>query len=94
MTLTWEPYEIRGKILWQLNVQGFESPYRPRGGIGHVGHWEGRQWRAEAQVGFDVSQSVRVSAGSFHAARKALEREIDRRSIGWFGVDDVEFAQP
>lgn len=97
MRLEWTPYEVRGRTLWQLNAPGFASPLRTggrTGGIGHVGWHAARVWKAEAQIGWSVGQMMFVHAGSFHSARKALERELCRRSIGWFGVDDLEFRSP
>jgi hypothetical protein len=96
ITLTWTPYIVGGKTLWQLNAgAGFASPLRTgarAGGIGHVGWQERHIWRAEAQIGVTPEYMMFFLAGSFHAAREALERELCRRSIGWFGEDDIEFV--
>lgn len=48
-----------------------------------------KRWRAVFWFGYE---SIFFLAGTPAAAMRALEREIDKRSIGLFGVDDVTFA--
>lgn len=53
---------------------------------------DGRNWRACIHGGAGRSfPTVWATGGTAASAMKALQREIDRQSIGLFNVDDVAF---
>ena len=49
-----------------------------------------RKWRASFFIGYD---SIWFEAGTPQAAMRALERELDKRSIGIFGEDAITFVK-
>lgn len=82
MILNWTPhFSGRGKE-WVLELEGAE------GELGRCYRAGKRQWEAWAEV-----RDERLSHfGSYPSqAMERLEAELDRRSIGLFGVDEIEF---
>jgi hypothetical protein len=96
LVLTWERADLPWCApRWVLVAPGYSSPYRGEldrqpGTIGHCAHHGGRRWRAEAQTGWD--QCARADGGTQRTAMRRLEVELDKRSIGMFGVDDITFS--
>lgn len=86
MILTWtlhhSPLTGKGLLLTGLPEGASASVY--------FGFGDGR-FVAHAFIG---GRYLNHRAGTHDAARKRLEREIDKRSIGLLGVDDVEFVTP
>ena len=75
------------------------SPSLPKGSMSplcaddRVGccSWDGkRRWRAAFWIDYDEIYFV---CGTPRSAMNALERELCKRSIGLFNVDDIEFAE-
>lgn len=82
MRLTWTAYNdrifgpaLRLDGLPCANASGFARSH-------------GKRYMAHAYIG---GRYLAHTAGTRAAAVKRLEREINRRSIGLLGVDDVEF---
>lgn len=64
----------------RVGVCSFETSYR-KGVRG--------KWRAVFWLGYETIYFI---AGTPAAAMRALERELDKRSIGLFGVDVIAFT--
>jgi DNA invertase Pin-like site-specific DNA recombinase len=95
LVLTWERSDLGDMKRWVLSAPGYASPYRNErdpvpGRIGHCSYHGDRRWHAEAQTGWD--QCANATGGTRRAAMRRLEVDLDRRAIGMFGVDCIEFA--
>jgi hypothetical protein len=82
MILTWKKQEdaIFGNIMWLRGLKEGESATAYRRGS--------YRYHAHAFIG---GRYMSHCARTVQSAMKRLEAEIDRRSIGLFGVDDVTF---
>ena len=81
MHLTWR------KTICPIFRVRYDLEGLPNGDSGTAYHSNGR-YVAQAYIS---GRYLRHRAGTMQAAIKRLNREIDRRSIGLFNVDDIDF---
>lgn len=69
--------------------KGSMSPLCADDRLAVVSYEGGRKWKATFWVGYD---SINFTAGTAAKAGSLLEQELDKRSIGLFGVDTIHFS--
>lgn len=93
---SWEIYVMAAQFTWKRIVtKQIAAPqvsyelWLAGKMVGYCAGFVGGGWKAYAKLG---EARLWWQAASPASARSALEREIDKRSIGLLGVDDVQFA--